>query len=214
MLYSNSIFAKDYFYLCDDVLSHRLRLCGLLACKCTNSQRLMSMCSMHDYCRVEESFCLSLFRVFSGRRDRDACHQNQNHINSFCLFMVILGRLGERCLGAFLIIFNLNMLFFNERVCEWFYSGFNLARAIGTVDCLYSNAILALRVKIVHCPCSDYSASWLLQGREELLFVAIQCSFLAEGIGTHATKIKTTVVVSAHFRLYLQGLVKGVLVRS
>ena len=112
MLYSNSIFAKDYFYLCVDVSSHRLRLCGLLACKCTNSQRLMSMYCMHDYCRVEESFCFSLFRVFSGRRDRDACHQNQNQNNSFCSLQIIPARLGRRCFSAFLNILNLNAFVF------------------------------------------------------------------------------------------------------
>ena len=39
-------------------------------------------------------------------------------------------------------------------------------------------------------------------------------SFLAEGIGTHGIKIKTTLIVSAHLRLYLGGLVKGVVVLS
>jgi len=112
MLYSNSIFAKDYFYLCDDVLSHRLRLCGLPACKCTNSQLLMSMCSMQDYCRVEESFCFSLLRVFAGRRNRNACHRNQNQNNSFCSLQIIPTRLGRRCLSAFLNISNLNAFVF------------------------------------------------------------------------------------------------------
>ena len=112
MLYSNSIFAKVYFYLCIDVSSHRLRLCGLLACKCTNSQLLMSMCSMHDYCRVEESFCFSLLRVFAGRRDRNACHQNQNQNNSFCSLQIILARLGRRYFNAFLNILNLNVFVF------------------------------------------------------------------------------------------------------
>ena len=47
-----------YFHLCVVVLCHRL--CGLLTFKCTNSQLPMSMCSMHDYYRVERSFCLLL----------------------------------------------------------------------------------------------------------------------------------------------------------
>ena len=111
-LYSHSIFAKVYFYLCAVVSSHRPRLCGLLACKCTNSQRLMSMYCMHDYCRVEESFCFSLFRVFSRRRDRDACHHNQNQNNSFCSLQIIPARLGRRCLSAFLNILNFNAFVF------------------------------------------------------------------------------------------------------
>ena len=39
-------------------------------------------------------------------------------------------------------------------------------------------------------------------------------SFLAEGIGAHVIKIKITLVVSVHLRVYLGGLVKGVLVLS
>ena len=115
MLYSNSIFAKDYFYLCVVVSSHRLRLCGLLACKCTNSQLLMSMCSMHDYCRVEESFCFSLLRVFAGRRTRNACYQNQNQNNPFCSLQIISARFGRRCLSAFLNISNLNTFVFTMK---------------------------------------------------------------------------------------------------
>ena len=127
MLYSNSIFAKDYFYLCVVVSSHRLRLCGLLACKCTNSQRLMSMCSMHDYCRVEENFCFSLLRVFAGRRTRNACYQNQNQNNPFCSLQIISARFGRRCLSAFLNISNLNAFFFqwnNPRVILFCFGAF------------------------------------------------------------------------------------------
>ena len=46
-------------------------------------------------------------------------------------------------------------------------------------------------------------------------FVSRYCvSLLVEGIGTHVIKIKTKITLSAHFRLYLQGLVEGVLVLS
>ena len=112
MLYSNSIFAKDYFYLCVDVSSHRLRLCGLLACKCTKPQLLMPMCSMHNYCRVEESFCFSLLHVITGRNTRTACYQNQNQSNPFCSLQIISARLGRTCLSAFLNISNLNTFVF------------------------------------------------------------------------------------------------------
>ena len=51
--------------------------------------------------------------------------------------------------------------------------------------------------------------------RVEEGFVSRYClSLLVEGIRTHVIKIKTKITLSAHFRLYLQGLVEGVLVLS
>ena len=70
---------------------------------------------------------------------------------------------GEWVFWCFLNIFNLYVVFDNASVRDWFYSGFNLARGIGTVDCPYSNPIPAQRIMIVYCLCSDCFGSNLVQ---------------------------------------------------
>ena len=76
-----------------------------------------------------------------------------------------------------------------------------------SVVCLHASAL------IHNCRCQCVLCM-ITAGSRRAFVSRYFVSFLVEGIGTHVIKIKTKTFLSAHFRLYLQGLAEGVLVLS
>ena len=73
---------------------------------------------------------------------------------------------------------------------------------IVSVVCLHSSAL------IHNCRCQCVLCM-ITAGSRRAFVSRYFVSFLAEGIGTHVINIKTKIILSAHFRLYLQGLAEG-----
>ena len=118
----NRIIVKAIFkqQLLRSIFTSALSSCVIVSVVCLHSSALIHNCRCQCVlCMITTgsrgAFVCRYSAFFSGRRDRDACHQNQNHNSSFCPFQIILARLGQRCCGAFLNVLNLNMFF----VMKW-----------------------------------------------------------------------------------------------
>jgi len=94
---------------------------------------------------------------------------------------------------------------FKQHLLRTIFTSALSSRRIVSVVCLHASAL------IHNCRCQCVLCM-ITTGSRGAFVCRYFVSFLAEGIGTHVIKIKTTLVVSAYLWLYLGGLVKGVLV--